>query len=374
MKLIGTVFCFLLFFLSRVGLADYLEVRADAKIYKEPDRSSEVILFIKRADRSSPTALEMLSDKTVNGYYNVSVPNTDEEGWIYRSYVRRHRGDAEDASARGQRPGNVSKKFPLECDLPFPLKTKATSIDQTCGIEGEARKTAEGKNKDLSSENRAQNRMKNNLCARGTPINLDFSDFQKLQKAVDDRGIRYGGHGKLPEDRSALKSILRLSNGKTVGEGTVVQYAGYVHNPRNSNVSKGETVNCNKSNKENNDIHIDILRDPDDPVCSSITVEIVPHYRPTVWSKDSLDQLKERPFRFRGQLFFDGAHQPCKSDYDDKASPKRATVWEIHPVYAVDVCKKRKLAECKVTDESKWAPLHLAINPVHEEDEDEDEN
>jgi hypothetical protein len=31
--------------------------------------------------------------------------------------------------------------------------------------------------------------------------------------------------------------------------------------------------------------------------------------------------------------------------------------WEIHPVYAIDVCKKKSLNNCKANNDSVWTPL-----------------
>ena len=32
--------------------------------------------------------------------------------------------------------------------------------------------------------------------------------------------------------------------------------------------------------------------------------------------------------------------------------------WEIHPVYAIDVCKFTTFTACKPDDDSLWKPLH----------------
>jgi hypothetical protein len=69
-----------------------------------------------------------------------------------------------------------------------------------------------------------------------------------------------------------------------------------------------------------------------------------------------------------GQLFFDASHKPCESD-TDTVSPKRISGWEIHPVYAIDVCINTTLASCPAGNESKWIALHQWVNT--EEDDDE---
>lgn len=37
--------------------------------------------------------------------------------------------------------------------------------------------------------------------------------------------------------------------------------------------------------------------------------------------------------------------------------PSAISLWEIHPIYAVDVCKKTTLDECNADQESVWAAL-----------------
>jgi hypothetical protein len=41
----------------------------------------------------------------------------------------------------------------------------------------------------------------------------------------------------------------------------------------------------------------------------------------------------------------------------DILAPSRVSSWEIHPVYAIDVCKKKSLNSCKADNDSVWTPL-----------------
>ena len=68
--------------------ADYLTVSRPATIKGGPTRDADVLA---RADRGD--TLSLLSDKPRNGYYEVLVPGSNRPGWIYRTLVRRHRGD-----------------------------------------------------------------------------------------------------------------------------------------------------------------------------------------------------------------------------------------------------------------------------------------
>jgi hypothetical protein len=148
-----------------------------------------------------------------------------------------------------------------------------------------------------------------------------------------------------------------------------VRYVAFISNPRNSNTSGGETVNCKKGGVGNNDIHMDLVRNTDEPACRSITAEIIPHFRPAIWQVKFLEKVMGRPVRVTGHLFFDASHRPCRTD-KDKVSPKRASVWEIHPVYAIDVCLNKSLSGCPVTNDSKWLALHEWLNQEQEEDEE----
>jgi len=145
---------------------------------------------------------------------------------------------------------------------------------------------------------------------------------------------------------------------------------GFIAHPRYSNTSGGEAVNCKQGGQANNDIHVDILRQTEghEPACRSITVEISPHFRPPHWERDRLREVRAHPVRVTGQLFFDASHKPCESD-TDTVSPKRISLWEIHPVYGIDVCINSTLASCPAGNDSKWIALHQWVNT--EEDEDE---
>ena len=125
---------------------------------------------------------------------------------------------------------------------------------------------------------------------------------------------------------------------------------------QDSNKGKGESVNCSHPGEEDNDIHIDLGQHSDDDSCTSITAEISPHFRPGAWFDIVDAAFGDRPLRFTGPLFFDASHVPCKSG--KHASPARASLWEIHPVYAIDVCQNIAKARCLASDESAWIPLH----------------
>jgi hypothetical protein len=232
--------------------------------------------------------------------------------------------------------------FDPPCKLPFASIANNQPIDSKCGVAGNA-----GANQGM----RLQDMAKNNFCAKGKPVVLRFSDYPSLQKAAEKAlGANYKV-GRPPQDRSGLKKIAKV-RGTTVGEGDVVRIVAFVEKAHYSDVSKGENVNCNLSGEPDNDIHIPLVSKAGDDECNSVTAEISPHFRPNAWTPSNLNQPGV-PLRFTGQLMFDAEHKPCAQG--KKINPARVSVWEIHPVYAVDVCKSA--SKCDASVDSDWTPL-----------------
>lgn len=252
--------------------------------------------------------------------------------------------------------------FVPACSLPSPLDEikKHHSIDAKCGPEGTGETAAK----------RAQNVVKNNLCATGGPVVVTKELFKTLQqrtRALKVAGqIQYGGD-VVPEDRSKLRDLVEVG-GTKIGEGTVVRYVALVAEARHSNVDSGESVNCGRKGASSNDVHIEMVRAlTGENACQKVSVEMIPHLRPASWNrvagtgstKKRLRPFGATPVRITGQLFFDGSHIPCgePSGEGDRFAP-RLSNWEIHPVYAIDLCAFDTLAQCLAGDESVWTPLH----------------
>lgn len=263
-------------------------------------------------------------------------------------------------------------------DLPLQLVQigKKQPIDSKCGCTG-ANKPNQG-----SAQNKAgalQNSIKNNfLVPAGNPAVVTTADLTRLQEQVDaftQQQLPRGDRLRLPNAaQRQLLHGLSIGGGRTLGEGDVVALVAFVIGAQHSNVSftldgtltGGESVNCNGLGCARNDIHIDLSAKPRGPnetvddrmKDDGVVAEISPRHRPAEWNLfDSVsyrDFFNKHPVMFTGQLFYDASHQPLKS-------PIRRSVWEIHPVYAIHVCRKESLAECdpaKQDDESVWIPFH----------------
>jgi len=67
--------------------ADFLEVRRSVTLKGTPQGEAEVLDSLSKG-----VSVELLQDGQQNGYYRVRVPETGLEGWVYRTFVRRHAG------------------------------------------------------------------------------------------------------------------------------------------------------------------------------------------------------------------------------------------------------------------------------------------
>ena len=258
------------------------------------------------------------------------------------------------------------------CNKPLPLQLKPFTnkpqrIDFLCGNTGCFKSAANDK----------QNAQKNNFCApTGSVTPVTLQTFSQLNDASNNElSIP---KGEPPASRAKLGNIIKLGNGKRLGEGKTVAFVSYVLDARHSNVDKdnpltggnGESVQCNLLGCAYNDIHITLAADPHEPkMCNTIVAEIVPHYRPPAWdlfdSPDYVNFLKTHPVKIIGQLFFDGSHVPCTANgkaginpaRDNQKDFERLALWEIHPIYAIDLCKFTDKAQCTATNPSAWFPF-----------------
>ena len=259
---------------------------------------------------------------------------------------RSNRGTAPAAAPAARTAAAVL--FKPGCKLPFDtIKSTGLEIDAQC--------TPDGNGGDDTAKV-LENHAKNNFCVTGKPVPITYDDYTGLQKLADANGLKKN----LKTSRDSLVNIFDSSGGTRIGEGTLVQFVSFLLKASNSNVGpgKGENVNCKLTEKDENDIHIELTMDrSDDDPCNGVTAEMSPHFRPEEWGR--LVDLKQfdRPIRITGPLFFDDSHAPCHDNV--RPNPKRASVWEIHPVYQLEVCnaKTKDLKACDVKNNSVWVPL-----------------
>jgi hypothetical protein len=262
-------------------------------------------------------------------------------------------------------PGWSQTAFPNTCPaggsfaIPAAIQMKHP-VDSACSVEGK-----------LSSPDpsHTQNKVKNNFCA---PMNAPQRFTPQMLIDLQTQNNIPSGEGLEPADRSALKAL---------GEGKVIRMKAYLIEAHHADLGSGESVNCSKGKEEDNDIHIAFGASANATECSSVTAEISPHYRPASWNeighyekynpathKYTVDpamatRLRARPYRITGQLFFDASHTPCPCNTN--CSPARSSVWEIHPIYRIEVCKAG--TQCKDTQDADWIdfdPWWKSLEPL----------
>jgi hypothetical protein len=220
--------------------------------------------------------------------------------------------------------------FSPVCTLPFNGVRNPASDDH-CGITGGSSDPAK----------QGESLAKNNFCApTHDPDVLTYQNLIDLQAKS----------ANIPKALTDRKEVENL------GEGNYVSYVALIKNAHYSDTTGGEAVNCNMSGNPPNDIHIVLMSDAKDTdECHSTTAEMSPHYRPTNWTPDKLNALG-KPVRIKGQLFYDNSHTPCTAT--SRPNPKRASLWEIHPVYSIEVCQMSDLDKCRAsTNPSDWTAL-----------------
>jgi hypothetical protein len=241
-----------------------------------------------------------------------------------------------------------AQKFVPGCSLPDTLAAikEQHPIDKSCTKNGLSK----------VNEKVLESRAKNNLCATGPETVIEYETLTELQQAIDN------DHFPLGNRNTPARPTKKYASSKgDLGEGDLVSLVAWVLLAKNSNRSSGENVNCKKSGIENNDIHIVLAKfvdhaDLDEDEANSVTAEAIPHLRPSSWSAANINSFHDHPFRFTGPLFLDSDHEPSRAD-GTGGGPDRASVWELHPVYNIEICKFTSKTKCDPATKKAWVTL-----------------
>jgi hypothetical protein len=251
-------------------------------------------------------------------------------------------------------PLRAQSSFPDQCPnqsaLPFAAIELKHPIDATCGIKGQP---------GASANSQLQNAVKNNFCATA-PGNQPETFTPKMLIDLQGRTHVKSGFGQEPSDRKPLQDL---------GEGKLIRMKAFLVEAHHADLGSGESVNCKGATEELNDVHIAFGAQANTQECDSVTAEISPHYRPASWNEighyeiwnsstkkytpnPAMDaRLKSLPYRITGQLFFDASHKVCPCGTSN-CSPVRSSLWEIHPVDNIEVCKAG--SPCDESNDSDW--------------------
>lgn len=244
-----------------------------------------------------------------------------------------------------------------------PFTAEPHPIDSDCAIEGAG----------TDAPKKLESRAKNNFCAVGaggssSQARVTFVSFGRLQNLTEKQDF------ELADGRTGARGLYTTSDGIVVGEGDVVMISGFVIRADIANISHGESVNCKRGKSTWNDVHIHVAPTASKAkanFCKAVIAEMSPHLRPDNWNGGNLMLADGIPVRLTGQLFYDTSHTSavCPSSTRDKAKA-RASSWEIHPVYRVDVCRFTTLQTCDPREDSKWKTFDEWLAEQEEENGD----
>jgi hypothetical protein len=236
------------------------------------------------------------------------------------------------------------QSFPMACH-PFQAIEVQHPVDSSCGLTGKG-----------TGGSALQNRVKNNFCAGTNYQNIKQQNLLgKQAKVAALPGYAQWDGENMPASRSGFTEL---------GEGTPVQFVGYILEAHYADLTGGESVNCNVSDDEaSNDIHIALVPQSGTKAeCQSNSAEMIPHYRPASWTVSNLQKIGHTTqVRVSGQLMYDADHKICgEAGFSAHDNPSRMSGWEIHPVYAIDVCVRQATGTC-----SQWQALSDWVTTAH---------
>lgn len=194
------------------------------------------------------------------------------------------------------------------------------------------------------------NQLKRTGPPEGSPVTVTFDTFSQLQTAaveLVDQGVDIA-----PSDRDKIKSIDTAEG--ALGEGSLVRLVAFLSEGK-PHLNTGESVNCNLKGAASNDIHISVTERRNGSEFDGIVVEMIPQNRPENWTAADIEALHGKVLLVEGALLYDNMHF-TNGDANNPlgGQPKRFSLWEIHPITSVKVCKKTAANQCDPERVSDW--------------------
>ncbi|HBY62073.1 MAG TPA: hypothetical protein DEH78_19815 [Solibacterales bacterium] len=302
-------------------------VTADAVLKASPSNSSPVIRLL-----AAGTVLQWIEGQTEQGFLRV-LPERGAPGWIDEDAVTVRQRFTPPAAAA---PGVTAAAPACAADL------------DACRPEGCA---------PPGSTHALSNQAKRFIPAAGAPLTLKFRDFALLQEKAAEL---VGQSRQLSQQERQSIAQLPLGAGVAAGEGTLVRLVGYIAQGLPPHPNSGESVNCRLRGQQNNDIHIAVAQRPGQDEFAGIVTEMIPQGRDPRWTSARLTAVRAagRKVMLTGGLFYDNLHvvNPDRN-HPLSGHPKRFSLWEIHPVTALLVCRRTNQAACQMDRPGDWTPL-----------------
>ncbi|MGH7690287.1 MAG: hypothetical protein ACREN3_11840 [Gemmatimonadaceae bacterium] len=284
----------------------------------------------------------LIEPAPTSGYYDVRAPD-QQEGWVW----------GRDITIATAPTATVNPAGP-----PLPAAGSYASDNASCPPVGEHSVHGTLAEYSATSDAGLRNMAKRHVPVGTTPVTLTVAGFIALQDAVDTK-YTDAHHTKTSfhPTRDGLKDL--PLNGTTVSEGQLVQIAAYLNAVRPQG---NESVNC--AGQDGDDIHLNVgARNGTE--WQGVVVEMIPQLqRPAGWDAATLEQVAQAKLEVLvvGGLTYDNEHLVNDdSTHPNGTQPKRASLWEIHPitgfyVCAAGTCDPATLAEW--TTLSAWAAAH----------------
>jgi hypothetical protein len=223
--------------------------------------------------------------------------------------------------------------FNVACEVPFANPSPRTAFDDSCPNEGQPTAHVGFTLAQVTT----MYTLKNNYCAPGPTVDVVFGDMARFQQGD-----------------------MHLGDGSAIAEGQRVRMVGIVADVKTTHSNEG--VNCHATDDATTDIHINVSQASDDE-CQGIVAELIPHLRPAALTHDAVKAMlaptsgSHKIVRVTGQLFNDAEHHAA---CHQSGQPSRLSVWEVHPIYLLDICNNSTLADCSIDDNSVWTPYLAA--------------
>ncbi|MBK6795245.1 MAG: SH3 domain-containing protein [Acidobacteria bacterium] len=235
-----------------------------------PTTKSSIIGVLAPSDE-----LRLASPKPRNGFYRI-ITRMGLQGWVWERNIKI------DSQSFDFRPTGVASAARTPCQ---------TTLDE-CPTSG------------CAENDEAQeilNKIKRHIPEGSIPAQLAFNDFKTLQEQANK--LFWQGSKLDAAERQQLKN-LRVSAG-SVKEGSLVKMTGYIPLTSEPHHNNGESVNCNLTGSNNNDIHISISRSSNDTEFKGFVVEMIPQGRSDDWTVARLKKARDqrrRVLAFRVRL------------------------------------------------------------------------
>jgi hypothetical protein len=324
-------------------LASSLFITSSAVALEDTPAFGKVATTKKTAIKAAPNAhaaaattvdantdLRWVMGQRKGKYVRVMVPK-GPSGWVLEANVKKiAEADLADIALEAQAEPCVS---------PATLKACVAKKPTGCSAQDSAHGLV--------------NKLKRTVPPEGPSTILTFETFSQLQTAaveLVDEAVEIP-----PADRAKIKSIETTEG--TVGEGSLVRLVAFLSEGK-PHANTGESVNCNLKTEANNDIHISVTEAKNGSEFEGIVVEMIPQDRPENWTSKEVGKLRGKVLLIEGGLFYDNLHF-ANGDANNPVGgqPKRFSLWEIHPVTSLKVCKKPKVSQCDPERASDWNDL-----------------